>query len=243
MATAKVFVRNTVYVLDVFLTISLGVAAGIILLFFMPLFFRAASAHGETAPAVPACFEERPNILPPASCIRIGTSFISQNGKSRTEPIYAIMIGDTKKAEELSLNQAQYFGPWSLDAALYVHPANKPAGTWKKAVYHRPKNVDETKKWLDNKESFYEEAYGDVALIPEPFRGLPKGELAKISSIVAYLDGTTKVYLVDSVTAKSAKALLAAMTPRLPALSPAPAPKADPPLPPKPKIPRGGVDA
>lgn len=205
-------------------------------LFLAVIGFGPRLAFSEPATTVPACFEKRPNMLPPALCIRNGTSY-----SGGSVPIYVIMIGDTLPAERL-INRWSHLGHWSLDATLYVRPADKPTGTWKKALYRRPKGVKQTQEWFGDKKAFHEEAYGDVALLPEVFRDLPEGELAKIYTIVAYLDGTTKVYLVDDTTAASAEVLLAAIVARMPAVPSAPAPKA-PALPRTPRVPRNGTDA
>lgn len=190
MTTLKTFVRNAINVLAALLLVALAAGIG----FFGPI---TRAAFGETA-------------AQSVSLVEIGNSFTTEDG-GKNVPIFAVMLGNTKKAEMLAYNWSQHFGPWSLDAALYVRPADKPAGTWKKAAYHRPKNADEAKKWFDRKEDFYEEAYGDIALLPEPFRGLPAEELAKVEFITAYFDGSTKVYVKSWTSPEDAKALFEAI--------------------------------
>lgn len=164
----------------------------------------------EAADSIPACAATHGN---PYALCTYGTTRRVTEGTPAT-PLYAIMFKDARKAEELAQVWASNFGssPNSLDAALYVRPTDKPEGTWKKAVYRRPKGIEETEQWVENKEAFYEEAYGESSFLPAPFSALAPEELAKVDYVVAYLDGTMKIYLKSSVDEKSATALFQILT-------------------------------
>jgi hypothetical protein len=162
----------------------------------------------EAVNPIQACADTHGNPYVPCT---YGTSRVVTDGSPAT-PLYAIMFKDARKAETLGNDWNRYFGPYALDASLYVRPTDKPEGTWKKATYHRPKNIEEAKRWAENNEAFYEEAYGTSSSLPTPFSSLAPEELAKIDYVVAYLDGTMKIYLKSSVDEKSATALFQILT-------------------------------
>lgn len=147
----------------------------------------------------------------PVSLVEVGSSYTTEDG-GKTMPIFAVMIGDTARAEHLANVWSQYFGPYALDATLWVHPADEPADVWKRATYHRPQNIYEAQVFYEDREAWkFEETDKAHMILPPYARALTPAELLKVDFIITYFDGGTKVYVKSWTSPEDAKALFEAI--------------------------------
>lgn len=183
---------------DVLLPVFVMVFLASVLLIAINLAFAAASG------SVSAPGKE------PISLVEVGTSYTT-GGDGKTTPIYAVMIGNTLKAEEVALALSRHFGPYAVNATIWVHRVDQPADTWTRIIFHRPRNIYETQVFFDDQGAWeFEETDKASVILPSFARALTPAELLKVDFIVTYFDGGTKVYLKSEVTTEEAKKLFEA---------------------------------
>lgn len=155
------------------------------------------------------------------SLVEVGSSYTTEGG-GKTMPLFAVMIGNTGRAERLANIWSKFFGPYSLNATLWVHPADEPADVWKRVIYHRPRNIYEAQVFYENHEVWkFEQTDKAHMILPGFVRALPPAELAKVEFVITYFsdeggsasggDGGTKVYIKSWTPPADAKALFEAI--------------------------------
>ncbi|OGZ02702.1 MAG: hypothetical protein A3G64_02855 [Candidatus Liptonbacteria bacterium RIFCSPLOWO2_12_FULL_60_15] len=192
MTTLKAFVRSTISVLAALLLIALAAGIG----FFGPI---TRAAFGETT-------------AQSVSLVEIGNSFTTEDG-GKSMPIFAVMIGNTEKAERASLYWTRFFGLYATNGTFWVHPVDEPANIWKRIIYHRPRNIYEAQIFFADQEawSFKETDKGHI-ILPSYARALTPAQLEKVDFIITYFDGGgTKVYVKSWTSPEDAKALFEAI--------------------------------
>lgn len=156
--------------------------------------------------------------------VRVGASVTAlEDSENVTEtPIWALKIGDTSLAEINALKYSQYFGPFALDATLWVRPVENPS-VWKMVAYRRPKTREEIELFVGqlraaeessnfshtDLKAFYSEAI--VASLPAPLNGLSPEETTKIEFVISYFSGGVTVFINIGEDEASALSLLRAV--------------------------------
>lgn len=111
-----------------------------------------------------------------------------QLSSSGSKCLYAIRVGDTSKAEFLDGKYSQFFGPFSLNAKLYV---KTQSGEWKEAIYRRPANNQEVEEFFKDSTKFYFERMIKENEVPYAVDNLDKVEFELV-----YFDGGAKIYFL-----------------------------------------------
>lgn len=112
----------------------------------------------------------------------------SHSGNNTTKPLYAVMVGDTSHAEQLSTSYMPYFGASALDGVVYTQ---KPDQSWRQTVFIRPSNLEQINAFYVDPTVFIHS--NDT---PEPdMLGHLRQSINRIDYIVMYFDGSIKVYL------------------------------------------------
>ena len=118
-------------------------------------------------------------------------------GKGLSYCLYAVRIGDTSKAEYLDMKFASRFGLFSINAKLYVRPADrKSESDWKEVIYRRP-TEQEVDEFLKNPTKFYSERMVKTDDLPYV---LYEYDMAKVDFELVYFDGGSKIYFLKDTT-------------------------------------------
>ena len=145
------------------------------------------------------------------SLVEVGYSFTTESG-GKSMPIYAVMIGNTGKAENASLYWTKFFGLYATNGTFWVHPVDQPADVWKRVIYHRPGSMYEAAVFFEDPETWrFEETDKAHIILPAFVRSLPPAELARVEFVITYFDGGTKVYVRSWTPPDEAKALFEAV--------------------------------
>ena len=123
-------------------------------------------------------------------------------------PIWAVMLGDTTGAERTARRYSG-FGPYSLDASVWVRNADGPS--WVRTTYNRPQTADEAAVWYENAEAFSDREEGGTELLSAPFRKLSGDLIRKVEFIVRYDDESVKAYLVPGTSKEDADWMVAVL--------------------------------
>ncbi|MDP3947210.1 MAG: hypothetical protein Q8Q41_00770 [bacterium] len=144
----------------------------------------------------------------PVSLVEVGYSFTTEDG-GKSMPLFAVMLGNTAKAENASLYWTKFFGLYATNGTFWVHPVDQPADVWKRVIYHRPGSMYEAAVFFEDQETWrFEETDKAHMILPAFVRALPSAELAKVEFVLTYFDGGgTNVYLKSRTPPESARAL------------------------------------
>lgn len=137
----------------------------------------------------PAATEAVPSTAGTVKGVQIGMHF---EGNSRV-PLWAVMVGDTTRAESVARFYASTLGPYALDATLWVR--DTPA-QWSKVTYRRPQNIDELLDFHDDAATFTSRETCTASLLPLRIGDLRPDLLRQIDFIIRYDDGSAKAYLL-----------------------------------------------
>ncbi len=134
--------------------------------------------------------------------------YLVQSGASYSggiiTPIWAINSGNTLTAEKLAFARSQRFGPYGLDATMWVRDAQR-GGSWKEVTYvfpGRDYNIEDEALILALPAKFRSEKY--VENLPRPLSALPAGDIDMIDFVIVYNVGGAKVYLKTETTTDGA---------------------------------------
>lgn len=109
-------------------------------------------------------------------------------------PLWAVMLGDTAHAERVAQRYSR-FGPYGLNATLWIRAEADSSAGWVMTAYRRPRDVDEAMDWYENREPFTSRRQGDASLLPAAFADLGADVIKNLDFVIQYDDGSVKAYL------------------------------------------------
>jgi hypothetical protein len=140
---------------------------------------------------------------------RVGTSFTT--GGSGETPIYSVALGSPERGELLAWTWSAHYGMHAVDGTLWVRETPGDSTRWKRVTLRRPRSVEEIRLFAARPGAFQDETHGDRSILPAPFRGLSRAELASLEYIVRYAAGGTRALFHVGTTEDQAEAVAASL--------------------------------
>jgi hypothetical protein len=138
----------------------------------------------------------------------IGTSFTTGDGAGTTRPIYSVVVGDPRPAEERAYGWSQRFGMYALDADLWTRVTSDSNARWRRTTLRRPRTVEEIETFVEAPGVFKREILGGSGLLPFPLGDLAERELNSLDYVVQYFLGGTRAALRVGATRNDAETIL-----------------------------------
>lgn len=144
--------------------------------------------------------------------IKIGyrAEYDKDSKQSTKTDLFIIKIGDTSKAERFEQRMSRAFGPYALNATIWV----REQGAWKKIIYITPQTIDEISDfavmdWEERKKRFSKTTTGlNANYFPYPLVNLCGDDISKIDFIFDYKLGGITLHLKVGVSKKEGKKLV-----------------------------------